>query len=151
MIGLNIDMDKTAEHARDFLSHDLPGLVSMADKDITSLSSPQLSWAPSHSSGGDSQQDLLINHWSAQTALEAIHAAAHHIPELDDERQIFILTYFKKKPEKYLTRKFAISPSTLRRRKNKALVEFAIRLDVQKVNKQHQCDWISSLVVTNHN
>lgn len=149
MIGANIDMEKTAENTRHFLEHDLPMLASMADKDITALSSPQLSWAPAHTNGKNHQQDMIIDYVSSDTAIQAVHAAAHHIPDIDSERQIFILTYFRNWSEKQLETKFAISRSTLNRRKFKSLVEFAIRLDVQKDKPQHQCGWLTSLVAYN--
>ena len=149
VLGKDIDREKTANKARYFLEHDLPKLASMADRDITSLSSPQLSFICSHSNGMNHQQDMLIDHWSADTALVAVHAAAHHIPNFEYERDIFILTYFKHYSEDSLAIKYSMSNSTLRRRKKKALVEFARRLDVQKVKPQHNCDWLESLVVDN--
>lgn len=140
-------MERTASKASKFLQKDLPMLASMADRDITSLSSPQLSWAPAHSTGKNHQQDMIIDHCAAETAVHAVHAASHHIPKLNYERRIFILTYFHNYDEQQLEAMFSISKSTLRRRKQKALVEFALRLDVQKLKKQHQCDWLDSLVV----
>lgn len=147
MLGIDIDREKTANEARIFLEYDLPKLASMADRDIASLSSPQLSFSCSHSNGMNHQQDVLIDHWSADAALVAVHAAAHHIPNQNYQRDIFILTYFKHRFEHELSAKYAISLSTLRRRKVDALVEFAIRLDVQKQKPQHNCDWLESLVV----
>ena len=52
--------------------------------------------------------------------------------------------------EKELVNKMLISKSTLRRKKRKALIEFAVRLDTQKRNPNHNCDWLASLVVNNN-
>lgn len=146
MLGKDIDRIKTAQKTREFIKFEVPNLASMADRDVTSLSSPQLTFSASHSSG-NSQQDMLVNHWSADTALVAIHTAAHHIPNYQHLREIFILTYFKHFSERTLEIKFSISNSTLRRRKVKSLVEFAIRLEVQKEKPQHNCDWLENLIV----
>ena len=148
MIVVNIDIDenKTAVKAREFLEQDLPKLASLADRDVTSLSSPQLSFSCSHGSGSN-QQDLLINHWSADTALVAIHVAAHHIPNQNHEREVFIYTYFKHYSEDQVSKRLSISRSTVNRYKKASLVEFARRLDVQKKIPQHNCDWLESLVV----
>lgn len=146
---IDIDEEKTVSNTREFLEFELPQLASLADRDVTSLSSPQLSFSCSHSAP-QSQDDLLINHWSADTALVAIHAAAHHIPAYNDERQIFINIYFRHMTEKELVNKMLISKSTLRRKKRKALIEFAVRLDTQKRNPNHNCDWLASLVVNNN-
>ena len=143
---LDIDVEKTLDKTRAFLEKDLRKLASLADRDVTSLSSPQLSFSVSHGSAKKSD-DILIDHWSADTALIAIHAAAHHIPNPDHEREIFILCYFKHYPDKDLVNRFTISRSSLRRRKNHALLEFARRLDVQKSNPNHNCDWLESLIV----
>lgn len=145
-MDIDINEEQTAANARNFLEKDLPKLASLADRNVTSLSSPQLSWSCSHGSASK-PDDLLINHWSADTALVAIHAAAHHIPNFNYERDIFILTYFKYYTEKQLRNKFCISRSTLSRYKKLALVEFARRLDVQKKKPQHNCDWLESLIV----
>lgn len=143
---LDIDVEKTLDKTRDFLEKDLRKLASLADRDVTSLSSPQLSFSVSHGSVKKSD-DILIDHWSADTALIAVHAAAHHIPDLDHEREIFILCYFKYYSDNDLVNRFTISRSSLRRRKNHALLEFARRLDVQKSNPNHNCDWLESLIV----
>lgn len=143
---LDIDVEKTLDKTRDFLEKDLRKLASLADRDVTSLSSPQLSFSVSHGSVKKSD-DILIDHWSADTALIAVHAAAHHIPDLDHEREIFILYYFKYYSDNDLVNRFTISRSSLRRRKNHALLEFARRLDVQKSNPNHNCDWLESLIV----
>lgn len=143
---LDIDVEKTLDKTRDFLEKDLRKLASLADRDVTSLSSPQLSFSVSHGSAKKSD-DILIDHWSADTALIAVHAAAHHIPDLDHEREIFILYYFKYYSDNDLVNRFTISRSSLRRRKNHALLEFARRLDVQKSNPNHNCDWLESLIV----
>lgn len=143
----SINKGLTVYKAREFLEQDLPALMRMADRDVTSLSSPQLSWSTSHATGINRAPSTLIDHWSADIALEAIHDAAHHIPQFNDEREIFILTYFKHWTSRELQNKFVLSSSTLRRRKNDALVEFAQRLDVQKVDPKHNCDWLHSLVV----
>lgn len=145
-MDIDINEEKTAANARNFLEKDLPKLASLADRNVTSLSSPQLSWSCSHGNGSK-PDDLLINHWSADTALVAIHAAAHHIPNTNHERDIFISTYFSNYTEKQLRIKFCISRSTLNRYKKLALVEFARRLDVQKSKPQHNCDWLESLIV----
>lgn len=143
---LDIDVEKTLDKTRAFLEKDLRKLASLADRDVTSLSSPQLSFSVSHGSAKKSD-DILIDHWSADTALIAVHAAAHHIPDLDHEREIFILCYFKYYSDKDLVNRFTISRSSLHRRKNHALLEFARRLDVQKSNPDHNCDWLESLIV----
>ena len=143
---LDIDVEKTLDKTREFLEKDLSKLASLADRDITSLSSPQLSFSCSHGSTKQAD-DILINHWSADTALTAIHAAAHHIPNEEHERDIFIQCYFMHRADKEMINRFVISRSSLRRRKNRALVEFARRLDVQKNNPNHNCDWLESLVV----
>lgn len=143
---LDIDVEKTLDKTREFLEKDLGKLASLADRDVTSLSSPQLSFSCSHGSTKQAD-DILIDHWSADIALTAIHAAAHHIPDINEEREIFILCYFKGYTDKTLINRFAISRSSLRRRKNHALLEFARRLDVQKSNPNHNCDWLESLIV----
>ena len=143
---LDIDVEKTLDKTRNFLEKDLRKLASLADRDITSLSSPQLSFSCSHGSAKKSD-DILLDHWSADTALIAIHAAAHHIPNEEHERDIFIQCYFMHRTDKEMINRFVISRSSLRRRKNLALIEFASRLDVQKNNPNHNCDWLESLVV----
>lgn len=145
-MDIDINEEETAAKTRLFLENDLPKLASLADRDVASLSSPQLSFSCSHSSATKSD-DLLINHWSADTALVAIHAAAHHIPNLSHERDVFILTYFDHYTEKQLKNKLHISRSTISRYKQTSLVEFARRLDVQKRMPMHNCDWLESLVV----
>ena len=143
---LDIDVDETLDKTRDFLEKDLGELASLADRDVTSLSSPQLSFSCSH--GGTKQaDDILIDHWSADIALTAIHAAAHHIPNEEHERDISTQRYFMHRTDKEMIDRSVISRSNLRRRKNRALVEFARRLDVQKNNPNHNCDWLESLVV----
>ena len=143
---LDIDVDETLDKTRDFLEKDLGELASLADRDVTSLSSPQLSFSCSH--GGTKQaDDILIDHWSADIALTAIHAAAHHIPNEEHERDISTQRYFMHRTDREMIGRGLISRSNLRRRKNRALVEFARRLDVQKNNPNHNCDWLESLVV----
>lgn len=149
MVDIDINEERTAAKAREFLEFDLQKLASLADRDVTSLSSPQLSFSCSHGSATKTD-DLLINHWSADAALVAIHAAAHHIPNLNHERDVFILTYFCGWTEDQVTKKLSISRSTVTRYKKLALVEFARRLDVQKRKPQHQCDWLESLIVSHH-
>ena len=149
MVDIDINEEETAAKAREFLEVDLPKLASLADRDVTSLSSPQLSFSCSHGHS-KSSDDILIDHWSADVALVAVHAAAHHIPNLNNQRDVFILTYFKGWTEKELSIKLGISRSTITRYKKSALVEFAQRLDVQKRKPQHQCDWLESLLVS-HN
>lgn len=143
---LDIDVEKTLDKTRAFLEKDLRKLASLADRDVTSLSSPQLSFSVSHGSAKKSD-DILLDHWSADTALIAVHAAAHHIPNEEHERDIFIQCYFMHRTDKEMINRFVISRSSLRRRKNLALIEFARRLDVQKNNPNHNCDWLESLVV----
>ena len=143
---LDIDVEKTLDKTRNFLEKDLRKLASLADRDVTSLSSPQLSFSYSHGSAKKSDY-ILIDHWSADTALIAIHAAAHHIPNEEHERDIFIQCYFMHRTDKEMINRFVTSRSSLRRRKNLALIEFARRLDVQKNNPNHNCDWLESLVV----
>ena len=143
---LDIDVEKTLDKTRNFLEKDLRKLASLAERDVTSLSSPQLSFSCSHGSAKKSD-DILLDHWSADTALIAIHAAAHHIPNEEHERDIFIQCYFMHRTDKEMINRFVISRSSLRRRKNLALIEFARRLDVQKNNLNHNCDWLESLVV----
>ena len=145
-MDLDIDVEKTLDKTRAFLEKDHRKLASLADRDVTSLSSPQLSFSVSHGSAKKSD-DILIDHWSADTALIAIHAAAHHIPNEEHERDIFIQCYFMHRTDKEMINRFVISRSSLRRRKNLALIEFARRLDVQKNNPNHNCDWLESLVV----
>ena len=140
---LDIDVEKTLDKTRNFLEKDLRKLASLADRDVTSLSSPQLSFSCSHGSAKKSD-DILIDHWSADTALTAIHAAAHHIPNEEHERDIFIQCYFMHRTDKEMSNRFVISRSSLRRRKNLALLEFARRLDVQKNNPNHNCNMIVS-------
>ena len=105
-----------------------------------------MSFSVSHGSAKKSD-DILLDHWSADTALIAVHAAAHHIPNEEHERDIFIQCYFMHRTDKEMINRFVISRSSLRRRKNLALIEFARRLDVQKNNPNHNCDWLESLVV----
>lgn len=145
-MDIDINEQETAAKTRFFLENALPKLASLADRDVASLSSPQLSFSCSHGSA-TKPDDLLINHWSADTALVAIHAAAHHIPNLSHERDVFILTYFDHYTEKQLKNKLHISRSTINRYKQTSLVEFARRLDVQKRMPMHNCDWLESLVV----
>ena len=45
---IDIDEEKTVSNTRDFLEFELPQLASLADRDVTSLSSPQLSFSCSH-------------------------------------------------------------------------------------------------------
>lgn len=149
MVDIDINEEETAAKAREFLEVDLPKLASLADRDVTSLSSPQLSFSCSHGHA-KSTDDMLIDHWSADVALVAVHAAAHHIPNLNNERDVFILTYFKGWTEDEITKRYPISRSTVTRYKRLALVEFAQRLDVQKCKPMHQCDWLESLVVSHH-
>lgn len=148
LVRLNVNQKKTAKKARHFIEHELPMLAGMADRDVESLSAPKLSWSTSHATGGNHQESMLIDHWSAQNAMIAVHTAAYHIPNVDYQRDIFINKFFKHVSDNELVMRYAVSPSTLNRRKNKSLVEFAIRLDVQKNLDQHNCDWLSSLVVT---
>lgn len=145
-MDLDIDVEKTLDKTRDFLEKDLGKLASLADRDVTSLSSPQLSFSCSHGNTKKAD-DILIDHWSADIALTAIHVAAHHIPNEEHERDIFIQCYFMHLTDKEMINRFVISRSSLRRRKNHALIEFARRLDVQKNNPNHNCDWLESLVV----
>lgn len=146
VIGKEVDEEKTTEKVRHFLLYDLPKLASLADRDLTSLSSPQISFESSHGSP-KMKDDTIVDKFAADKALTAIHVAAHHIPKEDHKRDIFILTYFGHCSEYELINKFMISISTLRRRKNKSLIEFARRLDVQKHKPQHNCDWLDSLIV----
>lgn len=149
MGDIDINEEETIAKTREFLEIYLPKLASLADRDVTSLSSPQLSFSCSHG-GVSKSDDILVNHLSADIALVAIHAAAHHIPNPNHERDVFVLTYFKGCTEKQVTTKLAISRSTITRYKKFALVEFARRLDVQKRIPKHNCDWLESLVVTHH-
>ena len=143
---LDIDVDETLDKTSDILEKELGELASLEDREVTSLSSPQLYISCSH--GGTKQaDDILIDHWSADIALTAIHAAVHHIPNEEHERDIFIQCYFMHRTDKEMIDRFVISRSSLRRRKNRALVEFARRLDVQKNNPNHNCDWLDRLVV----
>lgn len=145
-MDIDINEEETAAKAREFLEIDLPKLASLADRDVTSLSSPQLSFSCSHGHA-KSTDDMLIDHWSADAVLVAVHAAAHHIPNADHKRDVFILTYFNGWTEDEITRRLSISRSTVTRYKKSALVEFARRLDVQKRMPMHQCDWLESLIV----
>ena len=111
IVELDIDVDETLDKTRDFLEKDLGELASLADRDVTSLSSPQLSFSCSH--GGTKQaDDILIDHWSADIALTAIHAAVHHIPNEEHERDIFIQCYFMHRTDKEMIDRFVISRSS---------------------------------------
>lgn len=141
-----IDKTMTAFNARIFLDAELPMYISMADKDLTALSSPQLSSEGGHQNGVNHQEKKLDDYWAANAVVEAVHAAAHRITKCNNERDIFIKYYFDKWRDIEIARYYNVSTATITRRKTDALVDFAIRLNHQKNNSKHNCDWLDSLV-----
>ena len=86
-----IDYQATAGNVDRLLKIKLPKLCYRAGRGIYELSSPQLSLAPAHSTGGNSAEASIINTLGIEQIILAIHHTIYHCGEIS--KTILIDTY----------------------------------------------------------
>jgi phage transcriptional regulator, arpU family len=77
-----VNYSATANNVDRFLSKQLPRLLRRCGHDLIDLSSPKLSWAPSHSTGHNYAETSIVSALSIEQVIKAIYKSIYSCSEL---------------------------------------------------------------------
>lgn len=137
----DLNEDKTVARVNSFLKEDVERLMRMCGRDMTDLSSPQLSQAPSHSNYINSAEVKMIRGLNAEAIVEAVYDAINHCS--DDSKSIIIALYVEHDSWIYVQRLLCCSQNKLSYLRHRALLEFADCFDYWQ--RVHKCEPILDL------
>lgn len=124
----DIDYDATANNVDRLLRIKLPKLCLRCGRGLTDLSSPQLSFAPSHSTGRNIQECNIVDALGIEEVIRAIHHTIYHCTEIS--KIILVDTYIHQYPVEQIVMLLPYERSQyFHRLKPMALNEFADRYD----------------------
>ena len=136
-----LNKEQTLENVSDFFKNDLERLILMSGRNLTDLSSPKLSAAPSSSNFGNAIEDKIINGIDAEAMVEAVHDTIFHCSH---NSQIILLELFVERKSWNQVKPMVYSEhykfSYLRR---KAMFDFAESFNFWQ--RQHHCQPIINL------
>lgn len=87
----DIDYQATADNVDRLLKIKLPKLCLRCGRGLTDLSSPQLSFAPSHTNGMNHQEDSIVDALGFEQIIRAIHHTIYDCTEIS--KIILVDTY----------------------------------------------------------
>ena len=118
-----LDEKATVKNTLHFFNHDLERLTLLCGCKLVDLSSPQLSLAPAHSSGGNHNEDALIEGVTADMTIQAVAAAIAHLPT--NSQKLVIGTQLEHKTNVEMQRSLALEHTQVVKLKKQALLDFA--------------------------
>lgn len=136
-----LDKEGTLDNVSDFFKKDLERLLLMSGKSLTDLKSPQLSKAPGHSNGTNSNENLLIRGLDAGAMVEAVSDTLAHSSPVS--RTILIELFIKRRPWFEVENKLFCDHNKLSYLRKKAMFEFADSFDFYQ--RKHNCEPIIDL------
>ena len=124
----DIDFDKTAHNVDKLLRKKLPSLALRCGSNLTELSSPKLSLAPSHTNRTDIQENMIVDSFGISKIVDAIHKT---IFSCSDNSKIILVNYYllNKTQEQVIMLLPYEKSQYYKALKPIALVEFADRYD----------------------
>lgn len=117
------DTDKTADNVDAFLKGQIPRLARQAGVDLTTLSSPQLSFASAHANARNHTEENMYRGLNAMEALEAIRYTMDKTNGISPHLLIYL--YIKEMPVWQIRQKLFIDHDSFRDYKKAALCQFA--------------------------
>ena len=129
----DIDFDKTAQNVDHLLRKQLPSLALRCGSSLADLSSPKLSLAPAHTNRTDIQENLIVDSFSIEKIIDAIHQTIFHCSH--NSQIILVNTYLLNKSQEQVIMLLPYEKSQYYQSlKPVALVEFADRYDYWQVH-----------------
>lgn len=136
-----LDVKETLKNVSDFLTNDLERLLLMSGRNLTDLKSPQLSFAPSHSTGNNVNEDNLIRGLDAGAMVDAVNDTIHHCTPVSE---LILIELFIKHKSWIQVQPMVYSEHTkFSQLRKRALLEFADSFD--KWQRFHNCKPIIDL------
>lgn len=130
-----VNYSATANNVDRFLSKQLPRLLRRCGHDLIDLSSPKLSWAPSHSTGHNYAETSIVSALSIEQVIKAIYKSIYSCSKL--HKTVLIDNYVYCYDQEQIIRMLPYEKSQYYNRiKPDSLLEFADAYDYY----QQQCD-----------